>query len=192
MGNVNDRPRSGCPRMTTPMQDSYLQVFARRRPTSAARHIGYDFTRATGMHISDQTVRKRLHQSGLHSRRPMRSFALNQRNRGNHRNWALAHQHWTIAEWRNVMFADKTSIDLRPYTRHVRVWRSARRHQELRYVQEVHPFSGGSVMFWVAIMKGWQTSLIPIYSTLTSPRHLHEILQMIVYPTDLTSVTTSS
>ena len=79
LGNVNDRPRSGHPCMTTSIQDLYLQMLARRRPTPTARHIGYDFTQVTGMHISDQTVRRRLH----HSRRPMRSFALNQWNRGN-------------------------------------------------------------------------------------------------------------
>ena len=120
-GNVNDRPRSGRLRITTPMQDRYLQLSVRRRLTSTARHIGHDFTRATGMRISDQTVRRRLHQGGLHSRRPMRSLALNQRNLGNRRNWALAHQHWTIAEWRNVMFADKTRIGLRSDTRRVRI-----------------------------------------------------------------------
>ena len=80
------------------------------------------------------------------------------------------------------MFADKTRIGLRPDTRRVRVWRSARRHQEHRYVQEAHPFAGGSVMFWAAIMMGQRTPLIPIYGTLTSPRYLHEILQTIVRP----------
>ena len=60
-GNVNDRPHSGRPRMTTPMQDRYLQLSARRRPRSTARHIGYDFTWAAGMCISDQTVHRRLH-----------------------------------------------------------------------------------------------------------------------------------
>ena len=80
------------------------------------------------------------------------------------------------------MFADEARIGLRLDTRCVRVWRSARRHQEYRYVQEVHPFAGGSVMFWVAIMMGLQTPLIPIYSTLTGPRYLHEILQTIVWP----------
>ena len=82
------------------------------------------------MRISDQKVCIRFHQGGLHTRRPMRSFALNQRNRGNRRNWALPHQHRTIAEWRNVIFADETRIGLRPDTRCVSVWRSARRHQE--------------------------------------------------------------
>ena len=99
-GNVNDRPRRGHPRMTTPMQDRYLQLSACRRPTLTARHIGYDFTWETGMRISDQTVRSRFYQSGLHFRRPMRSLAMNQQNWDNHRNWALAHQHWTIAELR--------------------------------------------------------------------------------------------
>ena len=79
------------------------------------------------------------------------------------------------------MFADETRIGLRPHTRLVRVWRSARRYEEHRYVQEIHPFAG-SVMFWAAIMMGRLTPLIPIYGTLTGPQYLHEILQMIVRP----------
>ena len=62
MSNVNDKSRSGCTHMTTPVQDCYPQISARRRPASTARQIGYNFTRATGMRISDQTVRRRLHQ----------------------------------------------------------------------------------------------------------------------------------
>ena len=112
----------------------------------------------------------------------MRSFALNQRNRGNCRNCALAYQHWTTAEWRNVMFADETRIGLRPDTRRVRVWRSVRRHEEHQYIQKVHPFAGGSVLFWVAIMMGQQSPLIPIYGILTGPRYLHKILQTNIRP----------
>ena len=67
------------------------------------------------------------------------------------------------------MFADETMIGLRPDTRLVRVWRSARRHQEHRNVQEVHPSAGESVMFWAAIMLGRWIPLIPLYGTLTDP-----------------------
>ena len=67
------------------------------------------------------------------------------------------------------MFADETRIGLRLDTGRVRVWRSARRHQEHQYVQEVHLFAGGRVMFWAAIMMGRGTPLIPIYGTLTGP-----------------------
>ena len=60
------------------------------------------------------------------------------------------------------MFADETRIGLRPDTRHVRVWRSARRHQEHQYVQEVHLFAAGRVMFWAAIMMGRRTPQVPL------------------------------
>ncbi|KAJ4444631.1 hypothetical protein ANN_06427 [Periplaneta americana] len=100
-GNVNDRPRSGRPRVTTPRQDRYLQVSALRRPTSTASALRYDLSRETGVHIADQTVRRRLHEVGLHSRRSMRSFVLNQKNQAYRRNWGLAHQYWTIGPLQN-------------------------------------------------------------------------------------------
>ena len=61
-----------------------------------------------------------------------------------------------------------------PWSTGIKVCKTARRHQEHRYVQEVHPFAGGSVMFRAAIMMGRRSPLISIYVTLTGPRCLHE------------------
>ena len=138
-----------CERYTSQWSSSYDNTNAGSLPpTSPSRHIRYD--------ISDQTVRRRLYQDGLHSRRPMRSFALNQRNCGNRSYWALAHQHWTVAEWRNVMFAGETRIGMRLDTRRVRVW--------CRWKCNVLGRNND----------GTAVPLIPIYGTLTGPRYLRD------------------
>ena len=64
------RPGQGRPRLTTPRQDQYLRVLARRNRQSTARLLRRDFHVATGVRLSDQTVRNRLHEADMRARRP--------------------------------------------------------------------------------------------------------------------------
>ncbi|GFX12223.1 transposable element Tcb2 transposase [Trichonephila clavipes] len=57
-------------RVTTPRQDRYLVISARRQRGSTARALGLALTVATGIRISRQTVYRRLNHAGLHARRP--------------------------------------------------------------------------------------------------------------------------
>lgn len=38
--------------------------------------------------------------------------------------WALAHQHWTLDDWENVIWSDETSVILGHRRGAVRVWRA--------------------------------------------------------------------
>ncbi len=71
-GGYVSRPGQGRLRCTTAGQDGYIRQMAVRRHHSTARALQMDFLQASGQRISDQTVRDRLHENGLHSRRPAR------------------------------------------------------------------------------------------------------------------------
>ncbi|GFW01154.1 transposable element Tcb2 transposase [Trichonephila clavipes] len=66
-GDVTGQPVSGQPRerVTTPRQDRYLAISARRQRGSTARAQGSALTVATGIRISRQTVYRRLNHAGL-------------------------------------------------------------------------------------------------------------------------------
>nr|CAD7260173.1 unnamed protein product [Timema shepardi] len=51
-----------------------------------------------------------------------------------------------------------------------------------RHVQEVHTFTGGSVIFWAGMMLGHRTPLIPIRGTMTSIQYMQDIVEPIVLP----------
>ena len=59
-GRYTRRPGQGRHRMTTPQEDRYLRIIARRNRFDTARQIEMDFRRGTGVHLSDQTTRNRL------------------------------------------------------------------------------------------------------------------------------------
>ena len=69
-GTVDDMRRSDRPKANTEVDDCYLRISARRNPESNATMLNNTFRGATGRRLSTQTVRNRLHDAQLHSRRP--------------------------------------------------------------------------------------------------------------------------
>ncbi|GFS81084.1 uncharacterized protein TNCV_1223611 [Trichonephila clavipes] len=67
---------SGRPRGTTPADDRYIVLQARRNRRQTAGEIARHTTQATGRPISRFTVARRLHGGGLFARRPVRCVPL--------------------------------------------------------------------------------------------------------------------
>ena len=60
----------GQERSTNEVQDRFLVVQAQHHRFDNATTLRWDFQNATGVRISTQTIRNRLHDAGLRSRRP--------------------------------------------------------------------------------------------------------------------------
>ncbi|GFX66650.1 hypothetical protein TNCV_1428161 [Trichonephila clavipes] len=67
---------SGRPRGTTPADDRYIVLQARRNRRQTAGEIARHTTQATGRPITRFTVARRLHGGGLFARRPVRCLPL--------------------------------------------------------------------------------------------------------------------
>ncbi|GFW16100.1 HTH_Tnp_Tc3_2 domain-containing protein [Trichonephila clavipes] len=65
------RPGQGRRWATTPNEDRYLVLTARRRRNMNATLLQQHLRSATGTTVSTQTVRNRLHGVGLYARQPM-------------------------------------------------------------------------------------------------------------------------
>ena len=94
--------------MTTPRQDRFLVLLSRRNRMSTARALEIDFRRATTVHLSDQTVRNRLHEDGMRARRPARGPILTAQHLVQRLNFAHEHQNWQLRHWRPVLFTDES------------------------------------------------------------------------------------
>ncbi|GFV25103.1 transposable element Tcb2 transposase [Trichonephila clavipes] len=80
-GSASRRPRQGRRRATTPNEDRYLVLTARRHRNMNATLLQQFLRPATGTTVSTQTVQNRLHGVVLHARRPMSRFSLYPDNR---------------------------------------------------------------------------------------------------------------
>ncbi|GFV94911.1 transposable element Tcb2 transposase [Trichonephila clavipes] len=97
--SVSRRPVPGRPRATTPAEDRFPALSARRRRTTTVPQLVADHFQASGRRISATTVRNRLHNAGLYARRPVVCVPLNGRQRRNRLCWAREHVSWTQQQW---------------------------------------------------------------------------------------------
>lgn len=179
-GSSRDRPRSGRPRVTTPAQDRFIRL----------RHLRNRFTTASsttsvvpGLRtISDQTVRNRLREAGIRSRRPLRGPVLTRQHRQQRRQWCRQHLPWPLQRWRTVIFSDESRYMLRRPDGRARVYRRRNERYAANCVQEVDRFGGGSVMVWAGISYSGRTDLIQVQGNLTARRYLDEIIRPHVLP----------
>ncbi|GFW24998.1 transposable element Tcb2 transposase [Trichonephila clavipes] len=75
-GSAGRRPGQGRRRATTPNEDRYLVLTARRHRNTNATLLQQHLRSATGTTVSTQTVRNRLQGVGLYARRSMRDEIL--------------------------------------------------------------------------------------------------------------------
>ncbi|GFX56340.1 transposable element Tcb2 transposase [Trichonephila clavipes] len=100
------------PRGTTPADDRYIVLQARRNRWQTAGEIARHTTQATGRSISRFTVARRLHGGGLFARRPVRCVPLTPAHRRRRSLWCREHRNWRDNEWGRVLFTDESRFIL--------------------------------------------------------------------------------
>lgn len=182
-GEFTRRPGQGRHRSTTPRQDRYLRTLALRNRQCTATGIEIDFRQATGVRVSTQTVRNRLHEDGLNARRPATGPILTVDHRRARLEFAQEHVTWQLRHWRPVLFTDESRYHVSTCDRRVRVWRRrGERYAECNIVP-YDRFGGGSVMVWGGVSIDGRTDLYVIPGgSLTALRYRDEILEPIVRP----------
>ncbi|KAK3883447.1 hypothetical protein Pcinc_012223 [Petrolisthes cinctipes] len=104
--NTTDKPRCGRPRCTTPDQD--LAIIGAYdadpfTPTTSILSV-YDIS------CSTQTIRNRLHASGVRGRKPVRKPELTERVMEQHMEYALKYSDKVQEFWNNVIFCDEKTF----------------------------------------------------------------------------------
>ena len=182
-GNVGHLHAGGRERSTNEVQDRFLVVQARPNRFDNATTLRRDFQNATGVRISTQTIRNRLHDAGLRSRQPAILDPLTLYHVQMRLAWARNHVTWTQNDWAPVLFTDESRFCVDFTDRRARVWRMPNERFAPVCVAEHDPFGGGSVMVWAGISAQGKTDLRVIDNgTLTALRYVNEILDVYVRP----------
>ena len=181
-GSVNDAPRSGRPRCLTNAEERFIRLSSLRDRFRPATAIAYDLNRTANLNVTAQTVRNRLHQSGLDARRPEIGIPLTRGHRRLRRDWAQVHQRWTMAQWRNVLFSDESRFSLDFADRRRRVWRRCNERYARCCIAEHDRYGGGSVMVWGAISWNHRSDLVVVDGNLNADRYVNQILRPHVVP----------
>ncbi len=90
---------------------------------------------------------RNLKQMGYSSRRLHRVLLLSAKNR-KRLQFTLAHQNWTIEDWKNVAWSDESRFLLRHSDGRVRIWRKEHESMDPSCLVSTVQAGGGGVMVW--------------------------------------------
>ncbi|GFT88902.1 transposable element Tcb2 transposase [Trichonephila clavipes] len=150
---------SGRPRGTTPADDRYIVLQARRNRRQTAEEIARHTTQATGRPISRFTVARRLHGGGLFARRPVRCVPLTPAHRRRRSLWCREHRNWRDNEWGRVLFTDERRFSLSSDSHRILIWRERGSRNHPSNIIERDRYGGRGVLVWGGIMLGSRTDL---------------------------------
>ncbi|GFU49484.1 transposable element Tcb1 transposase [Trichonephila clavipes] len=171
----------GHPRVTTPAEDRYIAIVAKRNCRATSTRVTSMVTASIGKAISAATIRRRLHMNGLYARVPRVCVPLSVQSRGARLKWCREHGNWTVYDWGNVMFTDESRFALEPDDKRIRIWRKQGTRNQPQNITEHHAFRGGSIMVWAGISLGYRTDLYIFKRvSVTAVRYRDEVLEPIV------------
>ena len=130
----------------------HLHAGGRERSTNEVRFdnattLRRDFQNATGVRISTQTIRSRLHDAGLRSRRPAIRVPLTRYHVQMRLAWARDHVTWSQNDWALVLFKDESRFCVDFTDRRARVWRMPNERFAPVCVAEHDRFGGAQSWF---------------------------------------------
>ncbi|GFT68260.1 transposable element Tcb2 transposase [Trichonephila clavipes] len=180
---VGRRPGQDRRRATTPNEDRFLVLTARRHRNMNATLRQQHVRSATGTTISTQTVRNWLHGVVLYASRPLVCVRLTSRHRRDCREGATEHVNWRRNEWSNVLFSDESHFSVHPGNRRIFIWRDRSSRNNPAFVHESVRFCGGGVLVYGGISIDGRTDLYIIRDgPLTARQYRDEILRPVVVP----------
>lgn len=113
------RKRSGRPKVTSPTTDNAIIIMAKKSPRSSSAKIQAQLP--VEARVSRRTIRRRLFDSGLKSRRPAKKPLLSLKNIRDRIAFCRKYRNWSADDWENVLFSDESTFtQFYSFSRHVR------------------------------------------------------------------------
>lgn len=182
-GSHSRRHGQGRKRATNVRDDRFLRQNALRNRTATSSQLRNDLETVRNVQVSALTVRRRLRDAGLISRRPIKAPELTRAHRVARLRFARAHENWNIDDWKKVLFSDETRINLKSCDGRQRVHRRQGERRAAFNFMPNEPFGRGSKMFWAGISFDGRTELVPIHArAMNAEFYIENILQVHVMP----------
>ncbi|GFT13165.1 transposable element Tc1 transposase [Trichonephila clavipes] len=164
-------------RSTTPAEDRYIVLSAKRNRCTTAQQVANQFLAASGKQISRKTVARRLRGGGLYARRPVVCVPLTRQHHTARLQWCREHHNWTEQDWACVLFSDESRFSLSSDCRRQLIWRQSGTAYRPENIQEKDRYPTCSIMVWAGIMINGRTRLhVVANGTMTGQRYIDEVL----------------
>ncbi|GFU92823.1 retrovirus-related Pol polyprotein from transposon 412 [Trichonephila clavipes] len=151
---------SGRPRNTNDREDRAIRRVATSAPTTSLASIQRHLPPSRHPVPSRETIRRRLTEVGLRSRRPLRRLPLTPHHRQCRLDFCRPRATWSVTDWRRVIFSDESRFSLSADDHRIRVWRRTGQLSDPAFIVERHTAISQGVTVWGAISWDTRSSLI--------------------------------
>ncbi|GFW17270.1 transposable element Tc1 transposase [Trichonephila clavipes] len=156
-------------RSTTPAEDRYIVLSAKRNRRTTTQQVASQFLAASGKQISRKTVARRLRGGGLYGRRPVVCVPLTRQHRTAHLQWCRKHHNWTEQDWSRFSLSSDCRRQL--------IWRESGTAYRPENIQEKDRYPTCSIMVWASIMINSRTCLhVVAKGTMTGQPYIEVLL----------------
>ena len=160
----------------------YINLLTRRNQFYSAQRVLREVRQARGINGGVQTIRNRLHDSGLRARRPNVVPVLTQRHRQARLQWAREHRGRTLNQWSRVLFSDESRFTVDHNDGRIRVWRRRGERFHHQFAVAHNRWGAGSVMIWAGISSEYRTDLHIVQGNVNGQYYPDNMLAPIVVP----------
>ncbi|CAI9558744.1 unnamed protein product [Staurois parvus] len=106
------QPPSGGPRKMTERGQRMMKRTVRRSRQLSAESIAKELQTSCGLQISTTTVCRELHGTGFHGRAAASKPYITKCNATCRMLWCKARRHWTLEQWRCVLWSDESHFSV--------------------------------------------------------------------------------
>ena len=145
------------------------------------RKTSFDIQRdlqAAGITVSPQTIRRRLIDAGRRAVRPLKKQLLTEAMRKKRLHWAKKYQHWTVEDWKKVIFSDESHFIVQGFkSRYVR--RGIGEPLRRGHIDQA-PKHPPKKMFWGYFSFLGTGTLVPVEGMMNSNKYMEILRQKLV------------
>ena len=149
--NNLEKPTAGRPPKLTDQNKRYYVRAITSGAIESSVTVAKKLENELNVKVSDRTVRNALKEAGLKAVEKMQKPKLSQTNIKARLDFAKSHQHWTVDDWKHVIWSDETKINR--FCSDGRSWYWSRDGESLQkhHVNQTVKQGGGSIMIWRCI-----------------------------------------
>ncbi|UYV64407.1 K02A2.6-like [Cordylochernes scorpioides] len=179
-GMTDRRVQSYPPQCTTSRADRQIVRMAVTDYSVTSRTVAQHIQSVRHHPVSARTIRRRLQQSGLSTRRALFRLPLTRNHRSLCRQWCDERRMWT-AEWNEIVFTDESRFCLQHHDGQIRVL--IHRGERVMNSCVIHRHTGlaPGIIVWGGIGYHSHTSLVHIAGNLNSQRYISELPHQIKF-----------
>jgi transposase len=150
---VKDLPKSGRPAKLDARMRRHLVRMVQIDEIATGTELAHTASTQLQVPITAHTARNMMHEEGLHARHTISKPLLSRTHKRLRLELAQNRQHWTVDDWKQVIFSDEALITAYAVNPHSTVWTRDTKGLNPRLVVPAVQGGGSRIMVWGCISK---------------------------------------